>query len=137
MLYLIGGPPRVGKTTVAEALARRTSFPYFSLDHVTSVISPYIPEPDYPSRLPLRVAREETGYSNDVFYARYSAEEAVGFYLRQAETYWPVVEGVPDEALDAGSGSTGRRRSQTAIARSAPRTPTCTCTLQVLLRRAT
>lgn len=92
MIYLIGGPPRCGKTTLARALSKRLSFPYFTLDHVTSVIAPYIPEQEYAARLPLRVAREETNYSNDLFYARYSAEQAVDFYLRQAGTYWPGVE---------------------------------------------
>lgn len=92
MLYLIGGPPRCGKTTLAEALAKRTSLPYFTLDHVTSVISPYIPEEQYRTRLPLRVTREETGYSNDVFYAKFSAAQVVDIYLRQAETFWPGVE---------------------------------------------
>lgn len=87
MIYLIGGSPRVGKTNLAEALARRTSFPYFSLDHVTSVITPYISEQEYESKLPLfasRLRRETV----DVFYAKYTAEEIVDFYLRSAETYW-------------------------------------------------
>jgi 2-phosphoglycerate kinase len=92
MIYLIGGPPRVGKTTLTEALAKRISFPYFTLDHVTSVIAPYIPEQEYVTRLPLRVARQETNFSNDVFYAKYTPEEVVDFYLCQAETYWPGVE---------------------------------------------
>lgn len=92
MIYLIGGPPRCGKTTLAEALAKRTSLPYFTLDHVTSVIAPYIPERERAARLPLRVAREETDFSNDLFYARYSAGRAVGLYLREAETFWPGVE---------------------------------------------
>jgi 2-phosphoglycerate kinase len=92
MIYLIGGPPRGGKTILAEALAKRTSFPYFTLDHVTSVIAPYISDYEYVTRLPLRVARQETNYSNDVFYAKYSAEQIVDFYLCQAGTYWPGVE---------------------------------------------
>jgi 2-phosphoglycerate kinase len=92
MIYLIGGPPRCGKTILAEALAKRLSFPYFTLDHVTSVISPYIPEHAYATKLPLRVARQETNFSNDVFYAKYSAEQTVDIYLRQAETFWPGVE---------------------------------------------
>ena len=92
MIYLIGGAPRCGKTTLAEALTRRVSFPSFTLDHVTSVISPYIPEHEYATRLPLRVARQETNFSNDVFYSKYSAEQSVGIYLRQAETFWPGVE---------------------------------------------
>src|SRR5687767_6523633 len=92
MIYLIGGPPRGGKTILAEELAKRISVPYFTLDHVTSVIAPYIPEQEYVTRLPLRVARQETNYSNDVFYAKYSTERIVDFYLCQAETFWPGVE---------------------------------------------
>ena len=43
------------------------------------------------------------------------------------------------EFADAASsvGSTGRSASQTATARSAPRMPTCTWLLKVLLRHAT
>ena len=37
----------------------------------------------------------------------------------------------------SSTGSTGRRRSHARTARSAPRTPTCTCRLKVLLRQAT
>src|SRR3954452_15417394 len=49
---------------------------------------------------------------------------------------WPSRKGeLADTA--SSSGSTGRSRSHTAIARSAPWTPTCTWTDQVLLRRAT
>jgi 2-phosphoglycerate kinase len=90
MIYLIGGSPRVGKTKLAEALARKTSFPYFSLDHVTSVITPYIPEQEYETKLPLFAARlkKETV---DVFYARRSTEQIVNFYLGSAEIYWAGV----------------------------------------------
>ena len=99
MIYLIGGPPRGGKTTVAEALAKEKSIPYFSIDHVASVIWPYIPESEYSRAFPLRTAGEETNYSNDVFYAKYSSQEIVGFYLRQAQTYWPGVENFIKYAL--------------------------------------
>ena len=102
MIYLIGGPPRCGKTTLAEALAKRISLPYFTLDHVTSVISPYIPEQEYAARLPLRVARQETNFSNDVFYSTYSTEQSVGIYLRQAETFRPGVENFIRYAVQDG-----------------------------------
>ena len=39
--------------------------------------------------------------------------------------------------IASSSGSTGRSRSHTCTARSAPRTPTWTCIEKVLLRRAT
>jgi len=99
MIYLIGGPPRTGKTTLAAAVAKRTSCPYFSIDHVAQVIVPYIAERDHPARLPLRVARQETHFSNDAFYEKYSAEQAVDLYLRQAETCWPGVENFIKYAL--------------------------------------
>ena len=75
MIYLIGGPPRVGKTILAEALAKKRSFPYFTLDHVTSVITPYISKVKYHAELPLRMARQETNYNNDIFYAKYSSKK--------------------------------------------------------------
>ena len=92
MIYLIGGPPRTGKTTLAAALAQRTVCPYFSIDHIAQVIVPYIAEAEHATRLPLRVARQETRFSNDLFYEKYSTEQAVDLYLRQAETYWPGIE---------------------------------------------
>jgi hypothetical protein len=74
MLYVIGGPPRSGKTTLAAALARRTSLPYFSIDHIAQVIIPYIPEDDHAMKLPLRAAIQQAGDSNDSFYTKYSPE---------------------------------------------------------------
>jgi len=99
MIYLIGGPPRCGKTTLAEAVAKKTSFPYFSLDHVTSVITPYIPEQEYVTRLPLLASRRER-LSVDVFYVRHSTEQIVNFYLRQAETCWAGVENFIKYAIE-------------------------------------
>jgi 2-phosphoglycerate kinase len=101
MLYLIGGPPRSGKTILAAALARRTFLPYFSIDHIAQVIIPYIPEDDHAAKLPLRVAIREAAYSNDVFYTNHSPEEAVALYERQARTIWPGVENFIRYALNA------------------------------------
>lgn len=102
MIYLFGGPPRCGKTTLAEAIAKKKSVPYFSLDHVTSAITPYIPEKDFSERLPLRVALKETGYSNDTFYSKYSTNEILDIYLCQAKTLWPGVKGFIEYAVHDG-----------------------------------
>ncbi len=102
MLYLIGGPPRTGKTTLAAALMQRTSFPYFSIDHIAQVIIPYIPESDRATKLPLRTAIQEAQYSNDAFYTTFSPEQAVALYQRQAATIWAGVENFITYALNAG-----------------------------------
>jgi 2-phosphoglycerate kinase len=65
------------------------------------VITPYIPESDHVSRLPLRAAIREAQYSNDAFYTTYSTEQAVELYQRQAATVWPGVENFIKYALDA------------------------------------
>lgn len=89
MIYLIGGPPRVGKSTLAKTLSLEKQIPYISADDIGSVITPYISEQGYPRKFPLNTIRKETNYSNDLFYSKYSAEEVVALYLRQAETTWP------------------------------------------------
>jgi len=91
MIYLVGGAPRTGKTTLAEAMAKKRSIAYCSLDHTTSAIVPYISEREFQTKLPLRIARQETNYSNDIFYTRYTSEEITDFYLHQAETFWPGI----------------------------------------------
>ena len=69
------------------------------MDHVTSVISPYIPESEYERKLPLRTTRAATNNSNDVFFATYSSQQIVDFYLRQAEACWPGIENLIKYAL--------------------------------------
>ncbi len=87
MIYLIGGSPRVGKSTLAKLLAEKKLIPYISADDISAVITPYIPESEYSVKLPLRTALRATD-SNDEFYAKYSAEQAAALYIRQAETLW-------------------------------------------------
>lgn len=91
MIYLIGGPPRCGKSTLAQALSTRLHIPYVPADYLMSVISPYIPKGDAKERLPRWYARVKTEKSNDLMYATYTPEEIVSFYLREAETYWPGI----------------------------------------------
>jgi 2-phosphoglycerate kinase len=92
LIYLIGGPPRGGKTTLARRLSETAAVPYFSLDHLVSLITPYVPEGEVGDRFPLRAALREAGRSNDAFYSKYSSSEAVDLYVRQAESCWPGIE---------------------------------------------
>jgi hypothetical protein len=82
MLYLIGGPPRCGKTTLGGALAKKHQIPYFSIDHITSVIPPYISAERQDESFPLRALRQQVNNDNDRFFERFSSDEIVSVYLR-------------------------------------------------------
>jgi len=92
LIYLIGGPPRGGKTTLARRLSETAAIPYFSFDHLVSLITPYVAKGEVVERFPLRAALREAEFSNDAFYAKYSSREAVDLYLRQAESCWPGID---------------------------------------------
>jgi 2-phosphoglycerate kinase len=100
MLYLIGGPPRCGKTTLSAALAKKLQIPYFSIDHIASVIPPYIPSERQDESFLLRALRQKVNNDNDRFFETYSAEEIVGVYQRQAATVWPGVRNFIDYAIE-------------------------------------
>lgn len=100
MLYLIGGPPRCGKTTLSAVLAKKLQIPYFSIDHIASVIPPYIPYERQDESFPLRALRQKVNNDNDRFFETYSAEEIVGVYQRQAATVWPGVRNFIDYAIE-------------------------------------
>jgi 2-phosphoglycerate kinase len=100
VLYIIGGPPRCGKTTLSVALARKLQIPYFSIDHIASVIPPYIPAERQDESFPLKALRQQVNNDNERFFEAYSAEEIVAVYQRQAATVWPGVRSFISYAIE-------------------------------------
>lgn len=85
MIYLIGGPPRCGKTTLARQFAEQVQCSWFPVDYLSTVIEGYIPESELPSRYPsLDVPR-----NNDVRYAHYSAAQIIDNYRTKAHSTQP------------------------------------------------
>jgi len=56
-VYLIGGPPKCGKTTLAKTLSKRLSIPWISADTLQNIASVYIPEEEYEKYFPHSKAR--------------------------------------------------------------------------------
>jgi hypothetical protein len=100
MLYLVGGPPRCGKTTLSVALAKKLQIPYFSIDHLASVIPPYIAADRRNESFPLRALHQKVNNDSDRFFETYSAEEIVAVYQRQAATVWPGVRNFIGYAIE-------------------------------------
>lgn len=86
MIYLIGGPPRCGKTIVARQLAKKQSTSWISTDTLESVVARYVPDSQWDSKFPKSVIRTITNNSNDEMYDKHSAEEIVSAYRQQAKT---------------------------------------------------
>lgn len=86
MIYLIGGPPKVGKTTLAKELALQLQIPSFSLDYLMSIINPYLPIEKIPELLP----RWQAHFEDEVK----TSQELIPLYVKETETYWPGIEGI-------------------------------------------
>ena len=72
MIYLIGGPPKCGKTTLAKRLSKLKGIPWVSTDTLQNVIKPYISKEDFARKFP---NSQLTGESNDEKYTKYINNE--------------------------------------------------------------
>lgn len=88
MIYLIGGPPRCGKTTVAKELSKS----WISADTIESIIASNTNKKDLDRLFPKNVIRKKTKQSNDIMYNSYSAKEIVKLYIKQSKASWKAVE---------------------------------------------
>ena len=77
----------------------KLQIPYFAIDHIASVIPPYIASQYQDENFPLRALRQKVNNDNDRFFETYAAEEIVGIYQRQAATIWPGVRNFIDYAI--------------------------------------
>lgn len=91
MIYLIGGPPRSGKTTLAKKLAHRLRIGWVSADILESVVREYTPAKEYRRLFPKNILREQTQGSNDLMYTKFSAKQIVQAYIKQGKTTWKAI----------------------------------------------
>ncbi len=103
MIYLIGGPPRCGKTTVAKRVVVTSGASLLSCDWIEGVVSRYVPQSVKAQLFPKNDIRRRAEQSNDIMYRRHSAEEIVSSYTRQAETSCPALEELIRRAVSAES----------------------------------
>jgi 2-phosphoglycerate kinase len=102
MIFLIGGPPRCGKTTVARRLAAARQCSWMQTDYLETAFATYFAPGQYaPMRLDagVDVARES---HNDLVYAKYSAAEIIDYYRALAKRTWTGLQAVVEYALFDG-----------------------------------
>lgn len=89
MIYLIGGPPKCGKTTLAKYLSKKHGIPWVSTDTLQNVIKPYVSQGSLAELFPANFQREE---SNDIKFEKYSSEEIISAYQQQAKTVYDAID---------------------------------------------
>lgn len=102
MIYLIGGAPRCGKTTVAKRLSNKLRIPWISADTLESIVSEYIPTKEFDRVFPKSRLRRLTKQSNDQMYRRFSAKEITNAYISQAHASWNAIKMMVDVELQNG-----------------------------------
>jgi 2-phosphoglycerate kinase len=89
MIYLIGGAPKCGKTTLAKKISKSFGIPWVSTDTLQNVIKPYMHENDFPIKFPADYQRSE---NNDEKYSKFSINEIIEAYKQQAKTVYQAIE---------------------------------------------
>lgn len=89
MIYLIGGPPKCGKTTLAKKLAYEFRIPWISADTLQNIVRAYVSQEKHPTLFPHSHSRR--GKGNDEFYSEYSPQRIVGNYIAQGKTTYDAI----------------------------------------------
>ncbi len=89
MIYLIGGPPKCGKTTLAKYLLKEKGVPWVSTDTLQNIVKAYTKEKDFVKLFPSSVQRCDT---NDEKYSKFSSDEIINAYRIQARTIWDAID---------------------------------------------
>lgn len=99
MIYLIGGPPRCGKTTIAKKISRS----WVSADTIESMIISNTNKKDLNRLFPKSAMRKKTKQSNDIMYNLYSAKEIVRAYIKQSKASWKAIKTMTTCELNEGN----------------------------------
>ena len=92
MIYLIGGPPKCGKTTLAKALSNKLQIPWVSSDTLQVIARAYINKYAADKHASLFPHKESKGQNNDETYSNYTPEQITKNYITQGKTSYPAID---------------------------------------------
>ena len=93
MIYLIGGPPRCGKTTLAKRLSKRLKISWISTDTLENVAGAYWTKEELVKNRPYSNLRSKDGdRNNDTFYEKYSPKKIMSVLKGQARPIFLAIE---------------------------------------------
>ncbi len=87
MIYLIGGPPRCGKTTLAKTFSNQAKIPWISSDTLEVIAGEYMTQEEWDQTHPYSIAHT----SNNAFYAEFSTKEIIALIQAQSLATEPAI----------------------------------------------
>ncbi len=94
MIYLIGGPPRSGKTTLAKRMSKKYRIPWISCDTLGAIEREHTPKSEWDKKYPYSYLRKDPkmGRSNDLFYETYSPKKIASVLKKQAKSTYKAID---------------------------------------------
>lgn len=93
MIYLIGGPPKCGKTTLAKKFSKKLGIPWVASDTLQAVarayVARYVSQKELDALYPHSAAK---GKTNDETYARNTPKQIAENYSKQAKASYEAIE---------------------------------------------
>lgn len=91
-IFLIGGAPTTGKSTLAEGLSKKLNLPWISTDHIRTIMRVTAERERYPD-----LFLPEGQETAEAFLGSFEADYIAKLELMQAEATWPGVKKIIDE----------------------------------------
>ena len=95
-VYLIGGPPKCGKTTLAKILSKRLSIPWISADTLQNIVYTYMDKKDHEKYFPHGYMK---GENNDETYSQNTSDSIVKEYINQGKTTYKAISMMAETAI--------------------------------------
>ncbi len=92
MIYLIGGPVKCGKTTLAKKLSKLTGISCISVDILRQIAKKYTDPSRHEEMFPLNAIVKQMPNDNDLLYATYSIQEVIDASQKQGVSCYKAIE---------------------------------------------
>jgi len=93
MIYLIGAPPRCGKTILAKKMSKEIKIPWISCDTLDSISQEYVSAKIWVKKYPYSALRRKKGErDNDEFYAEHPPSKIIGLLRIEASSVHKAIE---------------------------------------------
>lgn len=96
MIYLIGGAPKCGKTTLAKHLSSSTGIAWIATDNLQDAVKPYVSEEEFERKFPASLMKYD---NNDEKFVENSTSQIIAAYRVQAKTMSRAIEAFVKSAI--------------------------------------